>query len=233
MRMVFVGANELAVETAKILIQRDHEVVIIESDRGVIEELSEVLDCAFLHGDGTRPHILREANPKQTDMLFCLTYHDQTNIIASLVGRSLGFKRVITALEDSELEAICLELGLADTIIPSATISRYLADMATGIDILELSTAIKGEARCFSFVLESKEVRTVADLELPAGAKTICYYREEQFHLADEESTLQQGDDIVILTHSENLRTLRERWQPSHVSSEASEVREPRESDSK
>lgn len=219
--MVFVGGNELAVETAEILIQRGHEVVIIETDRGVIDDLSEKLDCAFLHGDGTRPHILREANPKQTDMLFCLTYDDETNIIASLVGRSLGFKRVITALEDSEFEAICIELGLTDTIVPSATISRYLADMATGIDILELSTAIKGEARCFSFVLDSKEIRTVAELELPARAKVICYYREEEFHLADDESTLRQGDDIVILTHSANLRKLRERWQPRHLEADA------------
>ncbi|MEJ2690601.1 MAG: NAD-binding protein, partial [Deltaproteobacteria bacterium] len=45
-----------------------------------------------MQGDGSHPNILREVNPEQTDFLFCLTNNDQDNLIASLGGRSLGFK---------------------------------------------------------------------------------------------------------------------------------------------
>ena len=38
-----------------------------------IDELSDEMDCSFLQGDGSRPDILREVNPEQTDILFCLT----------------------------------------------------------------------------------------------------------------------------------------------------------------
>jgi trk system potassium uptake protein TrkA len=103
-------------------------VVIIEQDKERIDALTEEIDCGFLHGDGSKPAILREADPEGTQVLFALTGNDQANILASLVGRSLGFKRVVTKIEDPELEHICKELGLEDVIVPSRTIGRFLAE---------------------------------------------------------------------------------------------------------
>jgi len=80
----------------------------------------------FIHGDGTRPAILREADPESTDMLFCVTHDDQPNIIGSPVAHSLGFSRVVTKIDDPELEHICAELGLADSLVPIHTVGRYL-----------------------------------------------------------------------------------------------------------
>jgi trk system potassium uptake protein len=100
MRAVFVGASSIAVMAARFMLKRGHEVVIIERNRERIDALSEQLDCGFLHGDGSTPALLREADPEHSDCLFCLTGQDQTNILASLVGRSLGFARVVTKIED-------------------------------------------------------------------------------------------------------------------------------------
>ena len=113
MRFVFVGSGSLAVLTGRMLAARRHEVVLIERDLETIATLREELDAGFIHGEGTRPAILREADPAGTDLLFCLTRDDQANIIASLVARSLGYRRVVTKIEDPELEHICAELGLA------------------------------------------------------------------------------------------------------------------------
>lgn len=217
MRIVFVGASQLTVMTAKLLVGRGHEVVIIESDKDTITALSDEIACAFLHGDGSKPPILREAGPEQTDLLFCLTNNDQVNILASLIGRSLGFKRVVPSIRDPELEGICHELGLNDTIIPDQTISRYLADVAVGVDVLELSTLIKGEARFFSFVARPEDVGTVDDLKLPAEARVVCYYRGGEFHLADGATKIHERDEVVVLTHSKHLSDLRKRWEPKEA----------------
>jgi len=217
MRIAFVGAGEVAVRTAELLIERGHQVVIIENDREKIQELSDSLDCSFLHGDGSKPAILREVGPDQTDVLFCLTDSDQVNLISSLIGRSLGFKRVIPSIQDPEFEGICWELDLKDTILPSRTVSRYLADMVEGVDILELSTVIKGEARFFTFTVDKEKGMSVADLDLPKNARLICYYRDGRFSLADQETRLRKGDETVILAHSEVIGDLRERWSPNQA----------------
>jgi trk system potassium uptake protein TrkA len=220
MRIVFVGAGGVSIETAKALVKKGHEVIIVEKDKAKIDELSEEMDCSFLQGDGSRPDILREVNPPQTDILFCLTDSDQANVIASLVGRSLGFKRVVTRIADTQLEGICLELGLKDTIIPSRTISRYLEDMVRGGENIELSTIIKDEARFFTFVAGEEDKIPAGDLKLPSDARVVCYYRDGRFSLVNEGTKFHKGDEIVILTHSKNLPELQARWRPKQAKEE-------------
>lgn len=217
MKVVFLGASTIAVITAELLLKRGHEVVIIERNKEKIQELSDHLDCGFLHGDGSKPSLLKEADPQGTDLLFCLTDHDQVNIITSLVGKSLGFQRVIVKIEDPQFEHICLELGLTDTIIPARMTARFLADMAQGQDLLELSAMIKDEARVFSFVVTEDAEKTIEGLELPDQTRVICLYRNNAFMLPDADTLLKHHDEVVIITHSKNLPDLNKRW-GTHVS---------------
>lgn len=214
MRVVFVGAGDLTVETAKLMIDRKHEVVIIESEKDKIDDLSESLDCSFLHGDGSKPHILGEAGPEHADFLFCLTENDQHNIIAALVGRSLGYSHVVVQIHDADYLNICQELELEHTITPSKTIGRYLADIVSGVDILELSSLIKGEARCLMILIDKQTKGRVDELKLPDEAQVICFYRDEVFHLAEPESVLRVKDEAIILTHSKHLADLTKRFHP-------------------
>lgn len=213
MRIVFVGASKLAVATTKNLLQHSHEVVIIEMDEGVIQKLSDEIDCGFLHGDGSKPAILKEAGYEHTDFLFCMTGSDQMNIIASLVGRSLGFSKVITKIEDPELDHICTELGLENIIIPTRTISRYLTDIVLGRDVQDISSVIKADARFFSFIVDdNEEGEEIQGLKVAGPAKVICYYRHGKFQVAEDSSKLEKGDEVVIITHSNNLDELKKRW---------------------
>jgi trk system potassium uptake protein TrkA len=212
MRTVFIGASAFSLATARLLLQRGHEVVVIEKDKEIIDALSSELECGFVSGDGSKPAVLREVDPGHTDFLFCLTGTDQANILASLVGRSLGFKRVVTKVDDAELEHMCLELGLRDTIIPARAIARYLAEMVEGQNPLELSGMIKGEARLFSFVARAEDERTVAELGLPSDSRVICAYRGGKFLMVDDRTTLRKGDEVVVLTQRRVLPDLLERW---------------------
>lgn len=212
MRAVFIGAGSLAVMSARLFLQRNHEVVIIEESKEEIDGLTEGMDCGFIHGDGSKPAILKEADPGHTDVLFCLTNDDKVNILASLVGRSLGFKRVVTKIDEPELEHICLELGLEDTIIPTRTIGRLLADMFEGQNPLELSTMIREEARIFSFVVPDDAEGTISSLGLPEDARAICVYRGKKFFIASGDLDIKANDEVVLITHRDNLEKLVERW---------------------
>ncbi len=212
MRIVIIGASSLAVLTSRLLLEADHEIIIIEAAKERIDELTDTLDCGFIHGDGTRPAILREAAPKQSHVLFCLTGNDQANIIASLVGRSLGFPKIVTKVSGEEFEHICLELGLEHTTIPNRTIGYHLADMLTGQDALELSAMVKDDARMVSFVAREDDEGSVSALDLPRSAHVICLYRNGKFFLADSDTTIQKDDEVVMMTDNAHLPALRERW---------------------
>jgi trk system potassium uptake protein TrkA len=212
MRAVFVGGNKFSVMTSQLLLHRGHEVVIIDRDKGRIEELAADIDCGFLHGDGSTPAVLTEADPAATDTLFCLTGNDQTNIIASLVGRSLGFKHVVTRIDNPEFEHICIELGLENVIVPSGAIGRYLADIFAGRNPLEVSAVLRDEARVFTFIAKEKDEMAISDLGLPEQARIICIYRHNRFLLPEEDMKLKAKDEVVILAHSKHLEALEQEW---------------------
>jgi len=215
MRSVFIGAGELTLLTAQFLLKGGNEVVIIEQDKARIEELSSEIGSGFIHGDGSKPAILREADPASTDFLFCLTDNDQNNILASLVGRSLGYRRVVTRIEDPSFEHICLELGLNDVIVPNFTIARYLTDMCAGKNPLELSALIKGDARIFSFVAREQDAVALNALELPADSRAMFCYRNDKFLLVDADTVLQKGDEVVVIAHRKAISALEKRWNPT------------------
>lgn len=215
MRVVFVGAGNLAVHAATIMRSRGHEVVIIEQNKERIDELDSVIDCGFIHGDGGKPAILREAGPTNTNYLFCLTGNDQTNIIASLVGRSLGYVHTITKINDAEFEHVCIELGLENTIVPSETIGRYLADMLQGESPLALSAMLRGDARVFSFIARPEDTVLVAELDLPRDCRVMFFYRGEKFIIAEDDTQLKEGDEVVVIARDTQLDDLRGRWSPA------------------
>jgi trk system potassium uptake protein len=217
MRIVFSGAGPTTVIATRSLIKKNHEVIIIETDKEKIDALSENLDCSFLNGDAAKPDILKEVNPKKCDFLFCMTNSDETNIITSLLGRTLGFKRVVTSIENTELEDMCREIDLRDVIIPARSISRHIEEMVQGLDDIELSTLLKDDARFFSFIADKEDATEVSNLDLPEGTKCMYFYRDEKFSLVDEKTRFKKGDEIVLVTHVDNLRELNERWDAAQV----------------
>lgn len=212
MRVAFLGASAIAVAAAGILARRGHDVVIVDVDRERLDALATGLDCGFLHGDGTRPAVLRELDPEGTDFLICLSGSDQTNLIAGLVGRSLGFGRIVTRIDDPDFEHIAIELGLEDTVVPSRTIGRFLADMVEGRDILEFSAAIKGDAQFFVFVAREEDAGPIEALALPEGARVTHFYRDGDLHVAGPDARLARGDEVVVIAHRKLRGDLEKRW---------------------
>jgi len=212
MRVVLVGASAVAIATAESLIARKHDVVIVEQRKERIDALKDTLDCGYILGDGTKPAILREVGPAESDLLLCVTGNDQSNILASLVGRSLGFPRIVTKIEDPEFEHICRELGLSDIIIPDQNTAQRLVDMATGRLPEDFAAFFKGEVRLFSFVVREDSAGTLADLALPERARAILVYRGEEVILPQADTTIRKGDEIVLVTDAGMLADLEARW---------------------
>jgi trk system potassium uptake protein TrkA len=99
--------------------------------------------------------------------------------------------------------------------VPDYTIARYLTDMCAGQNPLQLSAAIKGEARIFSFVVREVDEGTVDALNLPDECRVMLLYRDDEFLFADAETPIQKGDEVVIVARNKVLSQLEERWSPT------------------
>jgi len=207
-RTVLLGGSPIAENMARILIGRNQDVVIIERDKDKLARLSDSIDCGFIHGDGTRPALLRDAGFGAGDTLFCLTGDDRANILASLVARSLGIGRIFTKIEDSEYEHICRELGLNDIIVPNRNTAQTLADMATGSSPEDFASFFKADLRLLSFVVTQEEQGRMSELKLPGKWHPVCIYRAGDALLPDGELELKPGDEVVLIAHQKHIERL-------------------------
>ncbi|ANK81693.1 MAG: hypothetical protein TEF_13475 [Rhizobiales bacterium NRL2] len=215
MRIVIIGAGSLTVAAAEQFIEHGHDVVIVEKDEARVETLGETIDCSFVIGDGSRPSILKEVGPRNTDYLFCLTEDDQDNIIASLVGRSLGFGRVVTSIRDIEFEPIVTELGLESPIFLDATISQRLSDMVQGIETAGLSGVLRGGLRFFALSVGEDQAGRLDGLDLPAEVRPIALTREGESRVVTADSEVRKGDQVLVVGPEKHIRELRRNYAAS------------------
>lgn len=100
MNIIILGAGKVGSHLTNELSLQDHNILVIDHDKDVLNRLLEQNDVMALVGDGTDIDILKEANVGNCDLFIALTRVDDTNLISAALARSLGAKEIITRLRD-------------------------------------------------------------------------------------------------------------------------------------
>ena len=87
MRVVLVGSGRIGLRTARRLADHDHDVVVVERRDDRVEELSDEYIATVIHGDATRPSVLRQAKLEQTNVVAGLTDTTATNLAACTIAK--------------------------------------------------------------------------------------------------------------------------------------------------
>jgi trk system potassium uptake protein TrkA len=220
MRIVIVGASSVGQATARKLIGHGDSVILIDKDREKLDAMSETMDCGLLAGDGTDPDVLRDAITSEQDILLAMTPVDQDNILACLLGHSLGCERVIPRIGNPQLFALCDELGLDERIAPEEEVSVRVVGRLFG-EGDGASNELAWPARVFTFVVRDEaDGKRVADLDLDSGTRAICVYRDDIVLLASDDQTVMKGDRVAVVTSSDGLAELSERFGAPNVASD-------------
>ncbi len=102
MRTVIIGAGEVGLNTARLLSQEGHSVVLVEKDEKLVEKATEELDALVIAGNGANPKLLREAGIERTDLLIAASSSDEVNIIACLAAKSQGVSRTVARIHNPD-----------------------------------------------------------------------------------------------------------------------------------
>lgn len=199
MRTVIVGASRFGIATARELIDDGNEVVIVDKDAERLEDLADELDAGFIEGDGTLPSVLRDAFGDHADALVLLTNEDDVNILAALVGRSIGFERVIPQIVRAELLSVCDELELNDVITPHSTVARSIVQALEDKSDTSVDLRLHKGLRVVGYsVTQAHAGKKVGELGLPADSRVIARAHGEEENLVDDETELIEGDHLII-----------------------------------
>jgi trk system potassium uptake protein TrkA len=102
LRTVIIGAGEVGLNTARLLSDEGHSVVLVEKDEKLVEKATEELDALVIAGNGANPKLLKEAGIDKTDLLIAASSSDEVNIIACLTSKAQGVSRTVARIHNAD-----------------------------------------------------------------------------------------------------------------------------------
>ena len=179
-RVMIAGGGNIGRRLANALDkaqEKNYQVKIIEYDKRVSQRLAaELHHTLVLHGDATDEGLLESENIAEMDMFCALTNDDENNIMAALLAKSMGARKVL-ALINRSVYVDLVHSGNIDIAISPAqvTIGSLLAHVRRG-DVVAVHSLRRGAAEALELVAHgdanSSNVvgRQVAEIKLPKGA---------------------------------------------------------------
>ena len=224
-RVMIAGGGRVGLRLARD-VRGQYRVKIVEADAKRCEYLITQLpaDILVLHGDSTDEELLEEENVRDVDLFLALTSDDEDNIMACLLAKRMGAKRVLALLNRRAYADLVQGTQIDIALAPSqAVIGVLLAHVRRG-DVEAVYSLRHGAAEALQTVAhgdrKSSRVvgRCVGELRLPEGAQIGAIVRgegEEARVIIPHHDTVIETDDhvVVFVPHKRMVREVERLFQ--------------------
>ena len=205
-KVMIVGGGDLGSSLARSLEEHKVSVVLIESNKEVCADLNEELGrTLILQGDGTDISLLRSEGVGEMDAFIALTPDEENNILASLMARHHGCRKVITRIRRSDYVSIMASIGIHAAISKrTSTVSGVLRFVRKGA-ILSVTLFQDTDAEVIE--LRASKGSVMVDLPLnkvrfPQKAIVGAVIREgdgtDTVEIASGDTVIGPGDRVVV-----------------------------------
>lgn len=203
-RVIIAGGGNIGYRLAKSL-ERNYSVKIIEHNENRCRLLSESLSrTVVLRGDASDQDLLLDENIEDTDIFLALTNDDEANIMASLLAKRLGARKVMTLINNSAYVDLVQGGEIDVAISPSqTTIGSLLTHVRRG-DIVNVHSLRRGAAEAIEAIAHgdrksSKVVgRAIEDIDLPEGCTIGAIVRNEEVLMANDDLVIEPDDHVIL-----------------------------------
>jgi len=209
-RVMVAGGGKVGLR----LVRQIHEtlqVKVIETDRRRCDYLAGQLPSGVLvlNGDSTDESLMGQENVQDMDLFVALTSDDEDNILASLLAKRLGARRVLALINRKAYVDIVQGTQIDIAVSPSqAVIGELLAHVRRG-DIEAVHSLRRGAAEALEGVVRGDRKtsrmagRRVDELGLPAGAQLGAIVRG--LHRPDGSEAPDETQAQVIIPHHDTV----------------------------
>jgi len=152
-RVFILGGKQLSIWVAQQLEASGVVVKLLEKDAARCEKIAQVLhSTVVVHADGTDESSLVEANIRDASAYLAFTNHDEDNIIASLLARRLGARKLVALINRLNYLPMAHRLGISSTVSPRLhAVDRILQFVRRG-RVLSVTTFREEEAEAIELV---------------------------------------------------------------------------------
>ena len=204
-RVMIAGGGNVGYRLAK-QVENLYDIKIIEHNPQRAEWLAEHLDTSLvLQGSATDENLLAHEYIDEIDVFLALTNDDENNIMASLLAKDLGAKRVITIINRTRYVDL-LEGNQIDIVVSPhmMTIGNILTHIRQG-DVAAVHPLRRGHAEAVEVIVHgTKDTsalvgRRVSDIKWPSGCHIAGLVRGDEVIMGHNDGVkMQDGDHLIF-----------------------------------
>jgi trk system potassium uptake protein TrkA len=209
-RIMMIGGGRIGFYVAKIMEERGLSVKIIEKDLERCKFLLKSLKKSIiLHGDGADQKLLEEENINDMDVFAAISNNEELNIMASLLAKSLGVKKVITIVNRTDYLPLANNLGIEAVLSPRRITAGTILKYVRIGNIVSLTTIAEGKAEIMEAEAREGSVligKTLREIELPKKTLVGCIIRGNSIIVPSGDDKIELGDMLIIFTLHESIK---------------------------
>ena len=216
MKVVVAGAGNVGRHLAADLIDRGHEVTVIEQDTGVVGRAKAELPDGvnFLLGDACEPYVLEEAKLGQADVIVAATGDDEDNLVISLLAKQeFAVPRVVARVNHPRNEWMFTEQwGVDAAVSPPHILTALVEEAVTVGDVVRLLKLDRSGAALVELTLRRDSTavgRPMYELRLPLDSAVVAIVREGHVVIPQPETVMAVGDEVMAIAKPEAEEALR------------------------
>ncbi|MEK6252835.1 MAG: TrkA family potassium uptake protein [Actinomycetota bacterium] len=203
MYIIIVGAGKVGWNLARELINKEHEVTLIDANRRRYLTVEQELEHNIQYGDASELWVLERAGIQRADMVIAVTGDDEDNMLICQVAREKYMvERIIARVNNPRnLEHFEL-LGIKPSVSATGLILNLIEHEVPEYGLVHLLDFPEERLEIIEMLLE-KDSRVagqrVGDLNMPEGSLLISVLREGRGFVPGPETVLEAGDEILAV----------------------------------
>ena len=206
MYIIVVGGGKVGYYLGRMLLNKGHEVTIIENNPEIYALVSNQVECPVIRGDGSTAEVLEKAGANRCNVFVAVTNHDHDNLIACQVAKfHFGIPKTIARVKNPKNESVLQKLGVDITVSSTALISEIIESALPASKIRTVLNIRAGNLEILEFSLDASSPvvgKHLKDVVFPPNTNIVTLLRDGQALVPRGDTAFQQDDTVLALAHT-------------------------------
>ena len=203
MYVIVVGAGKVGWNIARELLEKGHEVTLIENDRERYQTVEQELEHNIQYGDASELWVLERAGVQRADMVIAVTGDDEDNMLICQVAKEKYLvDRIIARVNNPRNREHFELLGIRPVVSATDLIIRLIEHEVPDYGLVHLLDLPEQHLEIIEMLLPEGSPATgqrVGDLTLPEGTLLISVLRGPEGLIPNADTVLEPGDEILAV----------------------------------